>query len=90
MISYWQTDPSGYLRHILVGLFFMCVYIISGKKEVLAICFLVAMLKELYDQQVKGLSELLDVALTVLPLFCLMCSNLLKQVYDNRFSQPQV
>lgn len=64
--DYWPCDPSGYLRHALVGIVAACFYAATGWRWTLAVLVAVAVGKEGYDYAAKGLAQWEDVFFTLL------------------------
>jgi hypothetical protein len=77
--NYWDTDPSGYLRHVMAGAFLLLAAkaIVKNKMLVLGLILGVAIAKELVDVILGKTAEMLDVFFTVAPVLLYeVCSKI--------------
>lgn len=66
---YWETDPQGWLRHVIVGVIFGIWIALTpeGKKMIPIACLvLITLGKEVYDYQAKGFAQVADIVFTFL------------------------
>ena len=77
--DFWDNDPSGYLRHVMVGAFLLLSAKTIIKNNILVISLIigVAIAKEVLDHSLGKMVELLDVLFTVAPVLLYeICSKI--------------
>lgn len=80
--DYWECDPSGYLRHVFVGLLIALAFAMSKRQWLFVVTVIgVALIKELIDVSFRGrFFSVMDIICTCLPCAVILVRDRIRRV----------